>query len=195
MVTKPTGQRKGRPDWDLLLDRERYLIAAFWATLIHDNQLKGDQKVTRHAVAMLYAAIDRGELTDSADNLATLNRGEGKLKFRTSITRVQFEEHAGVKANDIKTYADNLRRKAERAMKSNRYEWLEALTTAFALAFYHPDREHALTLARLNCRAVSEEDFFERSLKPFIVGRFDPSKRVVFKLPDFMPNFVEAKRA
>jgi hypothetical protein len=195
MVTKRTGRPRGRPDWDLLLDRDRYLIAAFWATLIHDNQLKGDQKVTRHAVAMLYAAIKRGELTDSADNLATLNRGEGKLKFRTSITRVQFDEHAGVKANDIKTYADNLRRKAERAMKSNRYEWLEALTAAFALAFYHPDREYALIFARLNCLAVSEMAFFEQSLKPFIVGRFDPAKRVFFGLPDFMPNFVPANRA
>jgi hypothetical protein len=187
MVTKRAD--RGRPNWDLLRDRDRYLIASFWATQIVENQLSGNQKATRHAVAMTYAAIERGEMMGSPENLA----GEGKLVFRTTISRRQFEERP--KGHPIKARADDIRRKAERAMKSNRYEWLEAMTAAFGLAFYHPDREYALTLARLNCLAVSEVNFFEQSLKPFIVGRFDPAKRVFFGLPDFMPNFVEAKRA
>jgi hypothetical protein len=193
MVTKPTGQRKGRPDWDLLLAPDRYLIASFWATQIRENQLNGNQKATCHAVAMHYAAIERGELMDSADNRTTLYRGEGKLQFRSTISLMQYCSRPDRQA--IKARADDIRRKAERAMKSNRCEWLEAMGAAFAVAFYCPDREGALTLARLNCLAVSEGDFFERSLKPFIVGRFDPSKRVVFSLPDFMPNFVAADRA
>jgi hypothetical protein len=191
MVTKRT--ERGRPNWDLLLDRDRYLIAAFWATLIHNNQLKGDQKVTRHAVAMTYAAIERGEMMGSSENLAAISSGEGKLVFRTAISRRQFEERP--KGHPIKARADDILRKAERAMKSDRYEWLEAMANAFAVAFYFPEREHALTVARLNCMAVSEGDFFEQSLKPFITGRFDPSKRVFFGLPDFMPNFVPANRA
>jgi hypothetical protein len=188
MVTKPTGQRRGRPDWDLLLDPDRYLIASFWATQIRENQLNGNQKATRHAVAMTYAAIERGKL-------AAIFNGKGKLVFRTGITRVQYEKDAGAKANPIKARADDLRRKAERAMESNRYEWLEAMAGAFAAAYYDQDRENALTLARLNCMAASEGDFFERSMEPLITGRFDPSKQVFFSLPDFMPNFFPANRA
>jgi hypothetical protein len=187
MVTKPTDQRKGRPDWDLLKDPDKYLIASFWATHIVENKFRGNAKATRHAVAITYAAVERGEMIGSPENLAAISSGEGKLVFRTTISRKQFEERP--KGHPIKARADVICRKAERAMKSNR------MAAAFSLAYDHREREHALTLARLNCLAVSEGDFFERSLKPFIVGRFDPSKRVVFSLPDFMPNFAGAKRA
>ncbi|MDQ6868134.1 MAG: hypothetical protein M3178_06915 [Pseudomonadota bacterium] len=187
MVTKRTDRPRGRPNWDLLADRDRYLIASFLATHIVENQLMGDQKATRHAVAMTYAAIERGEMTGSLENLAAISRGEGKLKFRTTISRRQFEERP--KGAPINARADDIRRKARRAMKSN-YEWTEAMADAFGVAYYFPERECALTHARLDCLAVSEVDFFERSLKPFITGRFDPAKRVFFSLPDFMPNFV-----
>jgi hypothetical protein len=193
MVTKPTDQRKGRPDWDLLKDPDKYLIASFLATHIVENKFRGNAKATRHAVAITYAAIERGEIIGSPENLAAISSGEGKLVFRTTISRKQFEERP--KGHPIKARADVICRKAERAMKSNRYKWLEAMAAAFSLAYDHREREHALTLARLNCLAVSEGDFFEQSLKPFITGRFDPSKRVFFSLPDFMPNSVPAKRA
>jgi hypothetical protein len=190
MVTKRTV--RGRPSRDLLRDRDRYLIASFWATQFVENQLIGNQKATRHAVAMTYAAIERGEMMGSPENLAAISSGEGKLVFRTTISRRQFEERP--EGHHIKARADDIRRKARWAMESN-YEWTEAMAGAFGVAYYHAERECALTLARLNCLAVSEVDFFEQSLKPFIVGRFGPAKRVFFGLPDFMPNFVEAKRA
>jgi hypothetical protein len=91
MVTKRTD--RGRPNWDLLLDRDRYLIAAFWATLIHDNQLKGDQKVTRHAVAMTYAAIERGEMMGSSgfqslETARKLGCDEDKERFEKSLGKI-----------------------------------------------------------------------------------------------------------
>jgi hypothetical protein len=171
-----------------LRHQDRYIVAAVHATFLFENKFKGDSKVTAHAVAMTYAAIERGEMMGSSENLA----GEGKLVFRTAISRRQFEERP--KGHPIKARADDILRKARRAGKSNR-QWLQVMTKAFFWAFYHEERQGALTVTCQNCLAADESDFFEYSLKPFIVGRFDPSKRVVFRLPDFMPNFVPANRA
>jgi hypothetical protein len=191
MVTKRTGQPAGRPKWDLLADRDRYLVAAFSATQIVENKVWHNSKATRHAVAMTYAAIECGKMVGSSENLAIITRGEGKLNFQTTISWHQYKENP--KHNSIKARADDILRKAERAMKSNRHEWIEAMSVAIGLAYYYPEREDALTLTRLHCLVAYEMAFFERSLKPFIVGRFDSSKRVIFSLPDFMPNFVSSK--
>jgi len=191
MVTKPTGPHKGRPNWDLLYDRDRYLVAAYCATFFFENKFKCDSKVTAHSVAMTYAAIEKGEMMESRENLAVMSRCNGKLVFRTTILRRQFEERP--KGTHIKNRADEIIRKTRRAGKCNK-QWLQAMTKALFWAFYHIERQGALTVTYQNCLAVSEGDFFERSLKPFIVGRFDLSKRVEFSLPDFMPNFVQAKR-
>jgi hypothetical protein len=192
MTKKIPGAVRGRPKWDLLKDDDRHLIAFFWATQIHENQFRLNAKATRHAVAMSLAAFELGgngksALSRSADNLSVLFRREGKLEFQTRISRSQFESHQ--EANDIKKRADDILRKARWAMEAN-IEWTEAMAAALIVAFHGQERESALTLARLNCLAFSEMSFFERSLKPFIIGRFDQTKRVIFSLPDFMPNFV-----
>jgi hypothetical protein len=192
MVTKPTGQRRGRPNWDLSRERDKYFVAAFCATFFFENKFKGDSRVTAHAVAMTYAAIERGQLIRSPEILAVMSCGKGKLVFRTTISRKQFEERP--KGHPIKARADDILRKARRAGKFNK-QWLQAMTKAFFWAFYHEERQGALTVTYQNCLAADESDFFERSLKPFIVGRFDPAKRVFFGLPDFMPNSVPANRA
>jgi hypothetical protein len=188
MATPRTDRREGRPSWNLLTDRDRYLVAAFWATQIVESQFRGNKRPTRHAVAMTFAAVERGKLIGSVDNLAVVSSGEGKLGFRHKLMSTkQYEERP--EANDIKKRADDIRRTANWAKDSECYEWLEAVTAAFGVAFYYPDCERGLSLARVNCAAVGELAFFERSLRPFIIGRFDPTKRVVFILPEFTPNF------
>jgi hypothetical protein len=188
MATPRTDRREGRPSWNLLADRDRYLVAVFWATQIVESQFGGNKRATRHAVAMTFAAIERGKLIGSVDNLAVISREEGKLAFRHKLlSRKQFEERP--EANEIKKRADDIRRTANWAMESDSYDWLQAITAAFAVSFYEHDRETALILARVNCTAVDDLAFFERSLRPFIIGRFDPAKRVVFSLPEFTPNF------
>src|ERR1700730_6737973 len=73
-------------------------------------------------------------------------------------------------------------------------DMLHRVTVAVVWESPQESGSQAAGITYQNCLAVSEGDFFERSLKPFIVGRFDLSKRVEFSLPDFMPNFVQAKR-
>jgi hypothetical protein len=186
VVTKPTGQPRGRRAWNLRKDRDRYLIAAFWATQIHENQFKSDPRATRRAVAMLYAAIERGELSDSVVNRETINKQGGKLIFGSPTTRAQHD--AG--SNPIQSRADDIRRKAERAMKEDPY-WIERMAAAFQAAFFGPYERLAREEAFTRCAEISEIEFFERSLVPFIEGRFDVSKATVFRLPDFMPNIVK----
>ena len=41
---------------------------------------------------MTYAAIEKGEMMESRENLAVMSRCNGKLVFRTTISRRQFEE-------------------------------------------------------------------------------------------------------
>jgi hypothetical protein len=194
MATPRTGNREGRPAWNLLADNDRHLIAFFWATQIYESQICKNTKATRHAVAMTLAAVQRGYLEveegekgkPSPTNLATMRARSGKLTFRTNATESKDTEHLW---NAVKAKADDIRRKAERAMKSEHFEWLKVMAAAMIATFYHTDLESALSIAMEHCSLAREPEFFERSLHPFIIGRFDPTKRVVLKLPEFMPNF------
>jgi hypothetical protein len=191
--------REGRPDWNLLADDDRYLIAAFWAIQIYENKFRQNTRATRHAVAMTLAAVENGKLEVSPENRATLHNKRGKLSFKTDMTLTKDEKsgkggwagkgESSAPWNRVKARCDDIRRKADRALKSEQHSWLEAITAAFTVSFYGPDCEKALLLARVNCTAVGELAFFERSLRPFIIGRFDSAKRVNFRLPEFMPNF------
>jgi hypothetical protein len=183
MVTKRTGKPRGRPTWDLRKDRDRYLIAAFWATQVHESQFNSNQRATRRSVAMLFAAIERGELEASEGNRTTVLQGSGKLAFGASVTRAQND--AG--SNPIQARADDIRRKAERALREDA-DWTERMATAFHAAFYYPSESSAKLAAFSVCAKITETEFFGKSLVPFIEGRFDPLKAVVFTLPDFMPN-------
>ena len=179
MATKRTGRPRGRPSWDLRTDGDRWLIGAFWATQFFE-------KATRHSVAMTYAAVELGELARSSENDTVRSSGRGKLEFGVTISQAQYVSNP--KGHSIKKRADDILRKANRALRDD-IDWTQAMAAAFMLAFYHADREYALLTGFVNCMAISEGEFFEQSLRPFIIGRFDPSKRVSFSLPDFMPNF------
>jgi len=141
---------------------------------------------------MFFAALERGKLVisdqyrdESNHNLDVINRQCGKLFFRIPTARPQYD--AG--SNGIVARADDIRRKAERANKSDP-GWVRPMTEAFDAAFYSPALYPAVAKARYACEQVSEHWFFMRSLAPFICGRFDSKVAVYFSLPDFMPNFL-----
>jgi hypothetical protein len=82
MVSAAIGRREGRPDWNLLTDDDRYLIAAFWAIQQYESQFRQNARATRHAVAMTLAAVENGKLEVSPENRATLRNKMGKLSFK-----------------------------------------------------------------------------------------------------------------
>jgi hypothetical protein len=153
------------------------MLALLWASIIYEGRFGDNTNATRHAIAISLAAAECG-LFDQVQN--------EKLVFKIAVTRAQLE--AGPKSNGIKARADIILRKFNRAMDSDG-EWLMMMSAAIINAFWGQDQGTAAALAWANCAAVGELEFFNRSLQPFIAGRFDPAKRVKFSLPDFMPNF------
>lgn len=177
MATKPTGRPRGRPGWNLRADRDRYVLALLWASIIYEGRFGDNTDATRHAIAMGLAAPECGYF----DQVQS-----GKLVFKIAVTQAQLM--AGPKSNGIKARADDILRKFNRAVDLDG-EWLMMMSAAMISAFYGQDQGTAAALAWGNCAAVGELEFFNRSLQPFIAGRFDPAKRAKFSLPDFMPNF------
>jgi hypothetical protein len=166
-VTKPTNRPRGRPKWKLETDTDRYLVSAYWAIYRREGMNGSEPRLTRRGMAMFLAAVEKGDFQYSASAKETIATENGTLQFGVGRTRAQFESGT----DPIVARADDLRRKAERCLKSDP-SWIGAMEKAFDAAFYGATYCLAFANANHMCARVSEQRYFDQVLAPFIYGRF-----------------------
>jgi len=188
VVSKPTGQPKGRPPLALRDDPERY-VATYLAAESHVHP-----ELSERGIAMAVTLAMRGEVVRSRENLSLQDpRG---LLFRLSPNEQQrgAEGRAGENRRNASAFqprADDLARKVRRLaalpIVSDDGRWFVNMKLAWVMAL-SGDARHAFGAAAFACTAIGETEFFKRVLEPIMDHRLGGLPVPHFSLPDFIPH-------